>query len=193
MRSQRPVTAGVNCSDPEWVPCDSLAPYPGNARRGNVEAIADSLLAHGQYRPIVVRRAGAVVLAGNHTLAAAKRLGWATIQVVWVDVDDDQARRIVVADNRLSELGHDDQAVLADLLAGLPDLVGTGFTAADVGRLAAQVDAPPGLNVADRPWSAKFGALEVDLDEADKAALTALLPSGPPRAALSELRRRLEL
>ena len=37
------------------LPLSSLARFPGNARRGNVEEIRKSLRRHGQYRAIVVR------------------------------------------------------------------------------------------------------------------------------------------
>jgi ParB/Sulfiredoxin domain len=59
----------------EYVPIDDLVPFPGNPRRGNVAAIKQSLEENGQYRPIVVRRQTREVLAGNHTLQAAKELG----------------------------------------------------------------------------------------------------------------------
>jgi ParB-like nuclease domain len=50
------------------VPTADLRPYPGNPRRGDLEAIKDSLERNGQYRPIVVNRRTMEVLAGNHTL-----------------------------------------------------------------------------------------------------------------------------
>jgi hypothetical protein len=36
----------------ELVDPSQLRPYPGNPRRGDLEAIKDSLRRHGQYRPI---------------------------------------------------------------------------------------------------------------------------------------------
>jgi ParB-like nuclease family protein len=88
----------------EAVAVAALRPYPGNPRRGSVEAIKASLRAHGQYRPIVVNRPTMQVLAGNHTLEAAKQLGWKEIAATFVDVDDEQARRIVLVDNRTNDL-----------------------------------------------------------------------------------------
>ncbi|WP_286141993.1 hypothetical protein [Mycobacterium sp. D16Q16] len=61
------------------------------------------------------------VLAGNHTLMAARSLGWDTIDVGIVDVDEDTARSIVAADNRLADLGGTGYA-LDDLLAMERDL-----------------------------------------------------------------------
>src|SRR5258708_1950419 len=89
---------------------DALAPYEKNPRQGAVRAIAESLSERGQYRPIVVNEGTLTgrpleVLAGNHTLAAALALGWPSIEATTVDVDDAEAARIVLADNRLADLG----------------------------------------------------------------------------------------
>lgn len=110
-----------------------LTPYHRNARRGDVAAIAESLAANGQYKPIVVNAGTTTgrpneVLVGNHTLQAAKQLEWERLQAVVIDVDDEQARRIVLADNRTSDLsGYDDSALL-ELLLEQGDLAGTAFT-----------------------------------------------------------------
>lgn len=119
-----------------------LREHPANARRGDVDLIAESLAAHGQYRPIVAQRSTGYVLAGNHTLKAARRLGWRTIAVSWVDVDDETAARILVADNRASDLAAYDDDALARLLRSLPDLDGTGFDAHDLDELEGVFDAP---------------------------------------------------
>lgn len=117
------------------VPIGSVKPYARNPRRGDVTAIRDSLARHGQYRPIVVNRRTSEVLAGNHTLRAARELGWEQVAVTFVDADEDEAARIVLVDNRLSDIaGYDDQ-VLADLLGQLPELDGTGYQPADLDRL----------------------------------------------------------
>ena len=108
-----------------------LTQYPGNPRHGNVELIAESLRVNGQYRPIVVQKSTGHILAGNHTALAAESLGWTRLAAVVVDVDDDEARRIVLADNRTSDVGgHDDTALLA-LLGSVEGLEGTGYDGSD--------------------------------------------------------------
>lgn len=120
------------------IPITQLTPRKGNPRQGNTGVIAESLQKNGQYRPIVVNKPTGEVLAGNHTLAAAKQLGWTRIAVTFVDVDDDQAARIVLADNRTADLGTYDDELLIDLLHQLDsDLEGTGYHAADVEALEA--------------------------------------------------------
>lgn len=109
------------------VPIDTLTAYAGNPRRGNVAVIAESLRVNGQYRPIVVNSRTRDVLAGNHTLAAARSLGWTEIAATYVDADEQQAARIVAADNRTADLGGYDDHALAELLTDLPELAGTGY------------------------------------------------------------------
>jgi ParB-like chromosome segregation protein Spo0J len=123
---------------PEDVPLGDLVPYPGNARVHNLAAIKESLEINGQYRPIVAQVATRHVLVGNGTLEAAQALGWPTLAVTWVDCDDQAARRIVLADNRTSDLGSYDEAALVALLQPLEsDLVGTGFSVDDFEDLMA--------------------------------------------------------
>lgn len=114
------------------VPIGDLAPYYRNPRTGDLAAIAESLCVNGQYKAIVVNRGTHTgrpneILAGNHTFTAAKELGWEDVAATWIDVDDEAAARIVVVDNRTSDLAGYDSALLADILADLPDLEGTGY------------------------------------------------------------------
>jgi ParB-like chromosome segregation protein Spo0J len=133
------------------VPVDTLRSFHGNARQGALPVIRDSLLQHGQYRPIVVNRGEKTgrpneVLAGNHTLAGAIDLGWDKIAVTWVDVDDDAAKRIVLVDNRSNDLAGYDDRLLVELIESLDDkdigLEGTGYTDADLAKLVSGLREP---------------------------------------------------
>ncbi len=128
--------------DSSIVRIDSLRPYPRNPRRGDVEAIKESLEQHGQYRPIIVSRRTSEVLAGNHTFLAAKALGWKEILVTLLDVDDEQARRIVLVDNRTNDLAGYDEAELLELLEGVDDLEGTGYDQDALDDLLEEVRGP---------------------------------------------------
>lgn len=130
-----------------------LNPYWGNPRNGDVALIKASLLEHGQYRPAVVNntREGYVVLAGNHMVQAMHELneehpneGWGTVWVHIVHLDEQQARRLALTDNRTSDLaGYDHAALLAELDA-LDELDGTGWEEADLDALEALTqDAEP--------------------------------------------------
>jgi hypothetical protein len=101
----------------ETVPVGVLRPHPRNPRRGDVRLIAGSLKRNGQYRPILVQRATNIILAGYHTWQAAQLLGWTHIAVLPVEVDDDAALRLLLMDNRSSDVADYDDALLAELHA----------------------------------------------------------------------------
>jgi ParB-like nuclease domain len=113
-------------------PMDDLKTYPGNPRRGDIDAIAESLATNGQYRPIVLAADG-TILAGNHTYLAAKSLGWEQIAAVRLPIASDgpEATRIVLADNRTADLGTYDDGSLIELLDSLTltdvGLEGSGY------------------------------------------------------------------
>jgi DNA modification methylase len=129
--------------DTQTVAIDDLTPFPGNPRRGSVAAIKESLEQNGQYRPVVVRRHTMEVLAGNHTVQAAKELGWKEIAVTLVDCDEEQAKRIVLVDNRTNDLATYDDAELAALLTELPSLEGTGYDQAALDELLDSLSPAP--------------------------------------------------
>lgn len=147
---------------------DNITPFPGNAKRGVVPVILESLRSNGQYRAIVVREhAGQhTSLAGNHTVLAIAMHGQGDCGITpkingkehpcglcgntdWdpvarceiITCDEDTALRINLADNRTSELGTHDDHALALLLAELDgDFTGTGWVDADFDELLAAVD-----------------------------------------------------
>lgn len=115
---------------------NTLQEYPDNPRKGNIPQLVESLKHNGQYKPIIVQKSTRQIIAGNHLWKAAKELGWQTIDIVELDVDDAQAKKIVVADNRLADMGAYDEKKLLDLLGEI-DLAGTGYVPADVDDLLA--------------------------------------------------------
>nr|WP_168513176.1 ParB/Srx family N-terminal domain-containing protein [Streptomyces sp. S1D4-11]QIY99432.1 hypothetical protein HEP87_42880 [Streptomyces sp. S1D4-11] len=143
----------------------------GNARKGDVRLILDSLRTSGQYRSLIARQlpdGRLIVLAGNHTMFALALHGsgpclqtipmtghpeqpcaicdgtrWEpSARVEVVECDDETALRINVVDNRAAEKGAWDLDALVDLLSYLPDYDGTGYSDQDVERLLAP---PPTL------------------------------------------------
>lgn len=124
-----------------------------NPRQGSVPHIEASLRAHGQYKPITINRGTHTgrpfeVLAGNHTLKALRNLQeaepedprWRQVVGYLIDVDDDEATRIVLVDNRTGELGGMDVQELHALLTELPDLTGTAYSEADLAQLTAGIE-----------------------------------------------------
>lgn len=114
--------------------------YPGNPRRGDIELLKRSLASHGQFTPIAVQASTGYVVKGNNTLRAAVELGWTTIEGTVLDVDDDQAKRILLIDNAASERGDfygEDLAAILDSLGG--DLADTGYDDGSLDTLLAQL------------------------------------------------------
>lgn len=119
---------------------DSLKFDPANARKHderNIKAIMDSLKMHGQRKPIVLY--SDMIVAGNGTVEAAKRLGWSEI---WVNNDPfknlKEAKAYALQDNRSAELAAWDDVVLGDTLTELKE---QGFDLDQIGFNDAELNA----------------------------------------------------
>lgn len=157
-----------------------LTLHPRNARRGVVPKIKESLQRFGQYRPIVVNKRTNHVVAGNHTLRAAMELNWDEIAFVNIDVDEDTEVRILLADNRLADLGDYDAQAEVDLLQDLSgDFAGTGYDQGYLDDLIAELtaDSPdepePELEVSHKIIS--YGVVIDCASRADQIAMLARL------------------
>ena len=107
------------------VDVDTLIPLDNNPRRGDVAAIMSSYREFGQIKPIVIRPnddGTATVIAGNHQLQAAKKLGWDKIAAVPYDVDGERAIAFAIADNRTMELGYTEPELLNEVILELADV-----------------------------------------------------------------------
>lgn len=148
------------------VPIDSVVMHPKNPRRGDVTRIAESLEIHGQYKPIVVQISSNHICAGNHVWQAAKGLGWSQIQASFIDVDDDTALRILIADNQTSAVGTFDFAALGALLESLPDPTrGTGFVTKELDSFLAGLAADAEKAARGGPTDTVLRAVDVTVDD----------------------------
>jgi ParB-like chromosome segregation protein Spo0J len=142
----------------ELVPIDRVKPHPRNAKKGNVQFIRESIDRNGFYGALVVQRKTSFILVGNHRWKAAKQAGMTEIPVLWVDVDETTERRLLLVDNRSSEIGSYDEEGIVALLKGVQDatgsLEGTGYNASDLDKFledltpndADEADAAPKLD-----------------------------------------------
>jgi hypothetical protein len=127
----------------ESVSLGDLRPHPRNPRHGSVEAIRQSIGHNGFYGAVVAQKSTGYILAGNHRWMAARESGMAEVPVIWVDVDDERALKILLADNRTNDLATYDESQLADILAGLAntsDLLGTGYDGDDLDELIGDIE-----------------------------------------------------
>lgn len=189
--------ANIKVGQVDSVAISSLEGYPTNPRRGDIDAIAQSLKAHGQYRPIVVQYGTNFILAGNHTYKAAKKLGWKKIKVTYIEVDEVAARKIVLADNRLTDLAGYNEPLLKSLLQALPELDGTGFSASEVETLDRLTSGEEKSSIASKPLPSepevKIGAWKFLVDsEAYKAWKEQLYTEAPTKQkAIKLIKERL--
>lgn len=105
------------------VEIDALSPDAENLRAHDdrsIRSIMGSLRRYGQVKPIVATLSGTVV-AGNGTLEAARRLGWAHVAVSWFEGGARAARAYGIADNKTAEASEWDERSLRELARGLAD------------------------------------------------------------------------
>ncbi len=171
-RVSRVINAGY-----EVVPLDKVRLHPRNPNRGEVGEIAESIRHNGFFGAIVAQRSSGYILAGNHRYQAAAQRGLKDVPVVWVDVDDEQALRILVADNQTQRLGEDDPhtlaAALQSLLKDTGTLDGTGYGIGDLEALMNELLPPaPREGAARKRELPEVWAVAIDCrDEADQIAL----------------------
>lgn len=108
------------------VPISSLQHLEGNPRVGDIAAIKSSLEEFGQLKPIVVfdnKDDTYTIIAGNHTVYAAKELGWEEIAaVIESDMDIKKATAFALIDNQVSEMGHTDTELLTEMIIDVTDV-----------------------------------------------------------------------
>jgi ParB-like chromosome segregation protein Spo0J len=151
------------------VPLGDLIAYPGNARSGHIPQIRASIRRHGQYRSLVVRDCpdGLVILAGNHTAEALAAEGYQAARCEVVACDDDEARRINLADNKLAELGdYDNPALLAQLTSLDEDLDATGYGLDQLDDLRSLLNEVPVM--AEQPTGARWAETPGQLAEREQ-------------------------
>ena len=120
----------------EHWPIERLLPYIRNARthsEAQIAQIAASIAEFGFTAPILAGSDG-VIVAGHGRLAAARKLGLASVPVVVLEhLTPTQRRALVIADNKIAEnAGWDEELLrleLAELQEADFDLALTGFDA----------------------------------------------------------------
>jgi DNA modification methylase len=161
----------------EQVPIDQLQPDPANPRRiseEELDALERSLRQFGFVQPVLARREDQTVIGGHQRLVAARRLGFATVPVTYLDIQVEQARVLNVALNKIG--GTFDDALLARLLADLQassdiDLSLSGFGEDEIADLLRS------LEVREKRERVESFDLDNALEEATRA----------PRSKLGDL------
>lgn len=125
------------------VPADRLIPHPDNDNNGDVDELITSMRTNSVYRPVYAQRSTGRILAGHTVYAALMELGADQIPVIWVDVSDAAARRILAGDNQIARLARRDDGLTLALLRRIEEesgLVGTGYQPEDIQTLLERLD-----------------------------------------------------
>ena len=104
------------------IPLSDLRTLEKNIRRHNDKQISEymrSLKKFGQIRPMVVDELN-VILVGNGMFEAMRRLGWETAECkVAEGLSENDKRKLMLADNRIYELGLTDMDAFEEIIAEL--------------------------------------------------------------------------
>jgi ParB-like chromosome segregation protein Spo0J len=92
----KPAPTGIVDQSYELVGIDTVRPHPRNVNEGNVVAIAQSMKANGFYGALRVQRSSGHICAGNHSWLAAKEIGLKQVPVIFLDISDDAALRVML-------------------------------------------------------------------------------------------------
>ena len=120
----------------------NLVPYARNARthsKRQIRQIADSIRSFGFTNPVLVNRAR-MIIAGHGRVDAAKLLGMKSVPTICLEnLNEDQIRAYILADNRLAEKAGWDHSILAIELQHLT-AVDLGFDVAITGFEIGEID-----------------------------------------------------
>lgn len=134
-----PVDLEETYRETRYVPVADLRHFPGNANKGDVPKIRESIRSTGQYRALIVRDEGEgvlTVLAGNNTLDALTAEGRDVARCEIHVCDDRTATKINVADNQIARYGVVDEDALLEQLSFLEgDYEGSGFTEGQINHM----------------------------------------------------------
>lgn len=191
---------------PELIPVDAVTPHPLNPRVGDTDAIGESVDENGLYDQIKVQRSTGRILSGNHTWLTLKQKGATRVPVVWLDVDDREALRVLTSANRTADRGAYDAKLLVEVLAGelAGDTTGTGYTPAEVDAMTAAADRDGDLYIGGDTLMAELIALaDPENDEtalgpvytrrADSIRYEPTTPEPPPVESLVDRRKTAAL
>lgn len=109
-----------------------IRPYEENAKQHptkQLKQIAESIREFGFNQPIVVDKAGVIIVGHGRYLAAVEILKMTQVPVIELDLTEEQAKAYRLADNKLNESDWDMKSVIAELKElSLPMLDLTGFS-----------------------------------------------------------------
>jgi ParB-like nuclease domain len=167
----------------EMVPVGDLRPNPRNPNKHSedqINRLMASLRRDGQTRPVLARKANRMLIGGHGVHTSVRRLQWPEIAVLFLDVDQQTADRIMLADDRLAALSELDDRRVADLMKeiGEGDWLATGYSVEEANKLLSsseiadiEVYEIETSTVTDDFWVAVRGPLAMQAEVLEKMKL----------------------
>lgn len=151
----------------QLTPIDKVKPHPKNPRKHALLEIEVSIDHNGWYGAITAQKSTGYILAGNGSYQAAVNQGAEKIPVIWLDVDDATAERILLADNKIADLSGYDPEKVDEILAGLEDIGGTGYESEATPKAKPKGD-DKDPEVPDDKYEPKFGVIVLCKNEKEQ-------------------------
>ena len=173
----------------EHVKLDALTPWKKNPKSiepKDVRELARSIRRFGFGSPIVARKANGEIIAGHLRYAAAKHLRLETVPVRFMDLGENEAHAMAIADTKIQQRRDFDEEQLAQVMESLEeegvDLThGTGFDDDAIDEILS-ADSESGSSKDKSRGAKKLGGLMYRIvidckDEIDQATLLDRLES----------------
>lgn len=164
MRKSNLAKAAAVYADPS-----SLVPWDQNPRDndGAVAGVVASIREYGFGAPIVARAADRMIIGGHTRWKAATQLGLKEVPVRFLDISEEKAKALALADNRLGEEADWNEDALRGVLLELQGDVDLSLLGWNEGELAALLEPEttgepegPFPNLADRFGFPPFSVLD---------------------------------
>lgn len=114
------------------VPIQELMILENNPNKGDLKRLKKLISKNGFLRAVTVQKSTMSVLAGNHSVIAAKELGYDKVPVSIFDLPDDVADRHILGDNKARDGAKYDEDILAERFKKMgvdaAALDGTGYS-----------------------------------------------------------------
>lgn len=154
--SEAPVQQIIQNIKHEDVEVERLRQHPDNPNQGDFGAIYALIKENGFYGELIVQVEEwhevdgsrepwkGVILAGNHRYGSGVELGYKKLPVAWIDVPPTRQMKILLGDNRASDLRDYDQQGVATILKNIYEeegsLEGTGYDEDDLDQMVADLE-----------------------------------------------------
>lgn len=135
-------------SEYKLVDIESVSEHPENPRMGNEEEIGKSISTNKFYGACIVQKSTGFIIVGNHRYRQLKAQKAKQVPVLFADVDDQTAMKILLADNKTrdnarGQVWEDKLLSTLEIVNTQGGLLGTGYIEATLQRMREEAEVPP--------------------------------------------------